>query len=181
MCQISRKWVEGLKIVAPIILLSVILPTWDVFSDLRLIYKIFNEEFATCSLKWWEISEPKERRSYEYKRCPSGLFNCDLWYQCQYHQYTKHNMRNFCMRNSKACDFHKIDFGVMLLGITQIFTFQIHLMICTIFTVPFLLAYFKNFYTWWSVASNKKLTFILPLLNLYPQFGKLKPMYFAYF
>ena len=42
----------------------------------------------------------------------------------------------------------------------------------TRFAVPFLLAYFKNFYTWWSEASNKKQTFMLPLLNLYPQFGR---------
>ena len=44
------------------------------------------------------------------------------------------------------------------------------------FSVPFLLAYLKNFYTWWSDASNKKHTFMLPLLNLYPQFGRLDTM-----
>ena len=42
------------------------------------------------------------------------------------------------------------------------------------FSVPFLFAYIKNLYTWWTEAFNKKQTFMLPLLNLYPQFGKPK-------
>ena len=37
---------EGLKILSPIILLSIILPTWDVFSDLRIIIMIFMEEYS---------------------------------------------------------------------------------------------------------------------------------------
>ena len=41
------------------------------------------------------------------------------------------------------------------------------------FAVPFLVNYLKSFHTWWSGASDKKETFIFPLLNFYPQFGKL--------
>ena len=39
-------------------------------------------------------------------------------------------------------------------------------------SVPFLLAYLKNFHTWFCEDNNKKDTFVIPLLNLYPQFGK---------
>ena len=49
--------------------------------------------------------------------------------------------------------------------------FAIYKLFCT--SVPFLLAYFKNFHTWFCEDNNKKDTFIFPLLNLYPQLGKI--------
>ena len=102
MRTILRKWVERLKIVAPIILLSIILPTWDVFSDLRLIIMTFNGNFAMCLRKWWEIAPPlnTSRRSYisyEYKNCPSDKFNCTLWENC------KKIGKNYCMDHPEAC------------------------------------------------------------------------------
>ena len=119
MCPILRKWAKGLKIVAPIILLSIILPTWDVTSDLRLIIMTFNGNFATCLRKWWEIAPPlnTSRRSYisyEYKNCPSDKFNCTLWENC------KKIGKNYCMNHPEACAFHK-DFGTMLLGILDLY------------------------------------------------------------
>ena len=38
--------------------------------------------------------------------------------------------------------------------------------------VAFLLAYLKQFHTWFTVNDDKKWTFIFPLLNIYQQFGK---------
>ena len=124
MGQLLRKWMEGLKIVAPIILLSIILPTWDVFSDLRIIIMIFMEEFATCLQRWWEIAQPWEssRRSYEYKSCLMNdhykKFNCTLWAQCWLLRLnsSKTEAKNYCKLHPEACAFHK-DFGTMLLGI----------------------------------------------------------------
>ena len=49
--------------------------------------------------------------------------------------------------------------------------FAIYKLFCI--SVPFLLAYFKNFHTWFCEDNNKKDTFIFPFLNLYPQFGKI--------
>ena len=114
------KWMEGLKIVAPIILLSIILPTWDVFSDLRIIIMIFMEEYSTCLRKWWEIAQPWEssRRTYEYKWCYDNKFNCTLWEQCLLLRWngTETQRENYCMLHPEACAYHK-DFGAMLLGI----------------------------------------------------------------
>ena len=109
---------EGLKIVAPIILLRIILPTWDVFSDLRIIIMIFIEEYST--VEGWKIAQPLEsstRRSYEYKYCHYNKFNCTLWEQCW--NGTETERENFCMLHPEACAFHK-DFGAMLLGILQL-------------------------------------------------------------
>ena len=154
---VEGKRVRVLTIVAPIILLSFILPTWDVTSDGLLILEFFNGDFATCLSR---TIDPRER--------PCPLDNCKIWDGCIYRRQNNTESCGYCKKHPSVCDSH-INFGFMLLG--KMFGFIS--CIKATFAVPFLLSYFKSFYTWWSEASNKKLTFILPLLNLYPQYGKL--------
>ena len=47
-----------------------------------------------------------------------------------------------------------------------------HLGYASLLLVPFLLNYVACWYTFYREARYKKYTFIFPLLNLYPQFGK---------
>ena len=48
-----------------------------------------------------------------------------------------------------------------------------HLKMTTALTIPFLLNYIVCFYTFFRLTNNRKrYTFIFPLLNLYPQYGK---------
>ena len=147
--------VRVLTIVAPIILLSLILPTWDVTSDWLLILEFFTGEFDTCLSRNW--THP----------CPQD--NCAIWKGCTYRGPNNTESCGYCKEHPSVCD-SQINFGFMLLG--KLF-WMLDIMYKDYFAVPFLLSYFKSFYTWWSEASNKKLTFIFPLLNWYPQYGKL--------
>ena len=150
---VEGKRVKVLTIVAPIILLSCILPTWDVTSDGLLIFEFFNGDFSTCLNRKTDT-------------CP--LDHCTIWNGCTYRGPNSTESCGYCKEHPSVCDSH-INFGFMLLG--KMFCFIS--CIKATFTVPFLLSYFKSFYTWWSEASKKKLTFIFPLLNWYPQYGKL--------
>ena len=47
-----------------------------------------------------------------------------------------------------------------------------HPVYASVLLVPFLLNYVVCWYTFYREARYKKYTFIFPLLNLYPQFGK---------
>ena len=48
-----------------------------------------------------------------------------------------------------------------------------HLAMATVLLLPCLLNYIVCFYTFFRLTTNRKrYTFIFPLLNLYPQFGK---------
>ena len=47
-----------------------------------------------------------------------------------------------------------------------------HPVYASVLLVPFLLNYVACWYTFYREARYKKYTFIFPLLNLYPQFGK---------
>ena len=47
-----------------------------------------------------------------------------------------------------------------------------HPIYASLLLVPFLLNYVACWYTFYREARYKKYTFIFPLLNLYPQFGK---------
>ena len=47
-----------------------------------------------------------------------------------------------------------------------------HPVFASLLLVPFLLNYVACWYTFYREARYKKYTFIFPLLNLYPQFGK---------
>ena len=99
---VEGKRFKVLTIVAPIILLSLILPTWDVCSDGLLIFEFFYGDFATCL-----------RRTID--TCP--LENCTIWYGCTWGgSYSTENC-GYCKidNNHKVCDFHR-NFGIMLLG-----------------------------------------------------------------
>ena len=95
---VERKRVRVLTIVAPIILLSLILPTWDVCSDGLLILEFLNGDFATClsrTTKPWE-------------------HNGTIWNGCTYRE--PNNIEScYCKKHPSVCDSH-INFGFMLLG-----------------------------------------------------------------
>ena len=52
------------------------------------------------------------------------------------------------------------------------FVHHSHPVYASVLLVPFLLNYVACWYTFYREARYKKYTFIFPLLNLYPQFGK---------
>ena len=98
---VEGKRVRVLTIVAPIILLSLILPTWDVCSDGLLIFEFFNGDFATCL-------------SRKPDTCP--LDHCTIWEGCTYRE-SENNTEScgYCKKHPSVCDSH-INFGFMLLG-----------------------------------------------------------------
>ena len=100
---VEGKRVRVLTIVAPIILLSFILPTWDVCSDGLLILEFFNGDFATCL-----------SRKTDSWTCP--LADCTIWEGCTWWGNNTESC-GYCKidNNHTVCDFHII-FGIMLLG-----------------------------------------------------------------
>ena len=98
---VEGKRFKVLTTVAPIILLSLILPTWDVCSDGLLIFEFFNGDFATCL-------------SRKIDTCP--LDDCTIWKGCTWWG-NKTESCGYCKRdnNPTVCDFHR-NFGIMLLG-----------------------------------------------------------------
>ena len=118
--------VKLLRILAPIILLSVILPTVDVGSDLYLIYEFFSGGLATCSVPTAHLIDICFENS---------ISNCDYYYGINNHYYycvndiglkceemaqarviecRKYSMC-YCASNPEHCALHR-DFGSMLLG-----------------------------------------------------------------
>ena len=92
---VEGKRVRLLTIVAPIILLSLILPTWDVCSDWLLILEFLNGDFATCLSR-------------------TTKDNGTIWNGCTYRE--PNNIEScYCKKHPSVCDSH-INFGFMLLG-----------------------------------------------------------------
>ena len=100
---VEGKRYKVLTIVAPIILLSLILPSWDVFSDGLLIFEFFNGDFATCLRR-------------ETETCPLDIDDCTIWDGCTWHRDNTESC-GYCKKgnNHTVCDFHK-NLGIMLLG-----------------------------------------------------------------
>ena len=98
---VEGKRVRVLTIVAPIILLSLILPTWDVTSDWLLILEFFTGEFDTCLSRNW--THP----------CPQD--NCAIWKGCTYRGPNNTESCGYCKEHPSVCD-SQINFGFMLLG-----------------------------------------------------------------
>ena len=97
--------VKMLRILAPIILLSVILPTVDVGSDFNLIYEFFSGGMATCSVPTdgcFKNTDYLEGLSCEEQAQVHDL-ECRKFTVC------------YCSSHPEHCDFHQ-DFGCMLLG-----------------------------------------------------------------
>ena len=114
--------VKLLRILAPIILLSVILPTVDVGSDLYLIYEFFSGGLATCSVPTAQLidecfEDTKSSCDY-YGSTPACLWEirqmCENGAQALDTECRKYTMC-YCASNPEHCALHR-DFGGMLLG-----------------------------------------------------------------
>ena len=117
-----------LKMILRIMLLNIVLPTVDVFTDLLMTIKLFTGGYDCSSQGDYE----------DYDKC-LNVTDHDL--------YCSSNNNPACYRETHP------KFGTALL-------------------IPFLLSYIACFLTWARLNKNKKKTFIFPLLNIYPQFGK---------
>ena len=114
--------VKLLRILAPIILLSVILPTVDVGSDLYLIYEFFSGGLATCSVS--EVHLFNECFENTKSNCDyNGSTQACLWdqrlkcwevAQAKVIECRKYSMC-YCASYPEHCALHR-DFGGMLLG-----------------------------------------------------------------
>ena len=146
---------QKLKSITFPVLFNILLPIYDVFSDLRIIIILFigglrcryaGAEYSSCNCPTAFPGVCEETgdgfrcrdASEEYKSC-------------------LYNSTSYCTSNNAfpgVCEWvnHPI-FGVMLM-------------------IPFLLSYIMAFVTWWRLDNNKKFSFIFALLNLYAPFGK---------
>ena len=153
------------KTVLIILVLNIILPTADIVTDLRLIEKLYRGVHM-CSDGTWEIWSPCNDPITLPKRTDS-----DSQYYCRYvhpkdwdRKYLaywrceKEGPKTFCSdpsrNNVDICGKHVT-----------------HRMMATAMFIPFCLNYIFCFITFFRLGTDKKKTFIFPLLNLYPQFG----------
>ena len=151
------------------IALNIILPTWDVFSDARLIILLLFIGGHRCREDY--IDDFKACFTNPTRYCTSNSTNHAWWcyetdggYKCKdfYSDYEtcSNDPNSYCISNSTAIPWLCEEvthpwYGVMML-------------------VPFILNYLMSIYTWIRLEEedNKKFTFIFPLLNLYAPYGK---------
>ena len=117
-----------------IVVLYILLPTADVFTDMNLVFKLYSP-LPRC--KYYDYSDGDRLRMI-YEEC-------------------REDPESFCSKygNIEHC------FGLL------------YPMTATVLLMPCLLNYIVCFYTFFRLTTNRKrYTFIFPLLNLYPQYGK---------
>lgn len=130
-----------IKIVLPIIVLNVILPTVDIFTDLILVIKLMIGAYD-C----------------HYPRCYVNPQYCD---DLQFYNQCMDDPDLFCSKENSS-------------GNHDVCTpFETHPRFATALLVPFLLSYIFCFITWTKLEKEKQKTIMLPLVNLYPQTGKI--------
>ena len=114
-----------------IVVLYILLPTADVFTDINLAVKLYKPiEKPECVIKF-------DKSYWACRRNPVG----------------------FCSKNENKqhCVFS-------------------HYKMATVLLTPCLLNYIVSFYTFFRLTTNRRrYTFIFPLLNIYPQYGKTHP------
>ena len=121
-----------------IVVLNILLPTADVYTDIILAVKLYTPQLEGCkyySSRWDAIKRLR------------GIYE-----ECQEDPVT------FCSKdeNREHCDFY-----------------DPHYKMATVLLMPCLLNYIVCFYTFFRLTTNRKIyTYIFPLLNLYPQYGK---------
>ena len=160
---------KKMKAILPMIVLNIILPTIDVITDLSLAYLLCNTGYrckhgAKYAEDVWKclMGSNEDYCTHE----DANMEVCDYWdsegwvcidpdedYQnCQF----RSGPDLYCTsvgKNKDVCNYgHPIYAG-------------------SLFCV-FLLNYSLSWITWFRLDSNKKCSFLFPLLNCYPQFGK---------
>ena len=84
---------------------------------------------------------------------------------CDYYHYYDHDDWERCIKDPISyCSNEENNQNVC--------RFSTHPKMATAMLIPFLLNYIVCFITFLRKEKNKKFTFIFPLLNIYPQFGK---------
>ena len=124
-----------LATILTILMLNILIPTADVFTDVNLLVKLYKPP-PGCKYYYWRDGD-RLARIYE---------------ECQEDPVT------FCSKdeNRKHC-----------------WLYDPHYKMATVLLMPCLLNYIVCFYTFFRLTTNRKrYTFIFPLLNLYPQYGK---------
>ena len=159
--------IQKLKTLAvPMLLLNIILPIFDVFSDLRLIVLLFLGGFSCWD--WKHSDDYISCKKNPIRYCTNITSNPAVCEETHYgfkcNDHVLHNNFNSCLSdptsyctnttaNHDVCEYVSLPlYAIMLL-------------------VPFLLNYAMSFFTWWRLNNNKKFSFIFALLNVYA-FGK---------
>ena len=168
------------KTVLIILVLNIILPTADVVTDLKLIGKLYG------GVIWCERTKGMIRDKDEYNKCGNvgadkycigekvstavcGVrtdsdtkYYCRVYYEwsSEYKDYEqcKKDPTTYCSdpaTNKNVCYGKHVS----------------HPKMATVMLIPFCLNYIFCFITFFRLGTDKKKTFIFPLLNLYPQFG----------
>ena len=140
---------QMVKMFSPIVIFSILLPLVDILTDLRMIITLYTGVYACNSNEiYWIYGQDTYREIFDTCRKDASTF---------------------CQQNPSLCSFAKHEkFATMLLSkLLKQKAFKTETV-----SVPFLLNYFASFLTWYRREKNKLQTFIFPLLNIYPIFGK---------
>ena len=122
-----------------ITILNVLLPTVDILTDLISITKLYTG--TETHIDCDERSEVITHLS-DFDD-DDNLISIQAWYEG----------RRKCLENSSSSES----------------TFNSHPIWATSLLVPFLLSYLVTWFIWWSVDKSKTITWIAPLLSVYPQ------------
>ena len=149
-----------LKLIFPVLTFSIILPTVDVATDLNLIIKLYIGTFS-CN------SSPEMTSQYDdYVKCLEHSHSSEL---CQ---NPRENNRQFieydrCRSDSfKYCSNRDNETG------TYCGKYETHPRFASSLLTFFLINYVVCLLTFVRLEENKKVSFIFPLLSLYPQYGE---------
>ena len=123
---------QKIKSITVPVLFNILLPVFDVFSDLRLIILLLLGGYS-CRYG-----------GYKY-----GLY--DDFRSCQ------NDPTRYCTSSSTN---HTVCYTVN------------HPAYASMLLVPFIINYIFSFTTWWRLDTNKKISFIFALLNLYAPYGE---------
>ena len=167
------------KTVLIILVLNIILPTADVFTDLRLIEKLYRG-VPMCNDDTERINHDED----EYRKCDEvgadqycigekvSTAVCGVWtgsgskYYCRYYRGWSSEYPDYEQCEEVGYDTYCSDPATnkgICRGDLQKATIAM--------LIPFCLNYIFCFITFFRQGTDKKKTFIFPLLNLYPQFG----------
>ena len=140
---------KKVKLVLPIICINMILPTVDVLTDVILIVKLGLIGAYGCY---------NQNSDYD----PWGDNSCPGNGSPEYCQCYNETAEVYCRKASMNEEMNST-------GVCQ---HQYHPQFASYLLVPFLLNYIVCFVSWTRYSENKSKTFIFPILNIYPQFGK---------
>jgi len=130
-----------------ITILNVLLPTVDILTDLISITKLYT--VTETHIDCDERSEVITHLS-DFDD-DDNLISIQAWYEG----------RRKCLENSSSSES----------------TFNSHPIWATSLLVPFLLSYLVTWFIWWSVDKSKTITWIAPLLSVYPQVQAIKVIF----